>query len=82
MKCLVYRSKRYPDMYVYLDRELDDAELPEDLLTRVGGLEYALTFELTTERRLARADPETVLAAIADQGFYLQMPPRDQFGPG
>lgn len=77
MKCHVYRSRRHPDMYVYLDRALDDAELPEALLARVGTLEFALTFELTPQRRLARADPRKVLDAIGEQGFYLQMPPRD-----
>lgn len=77
MQCHVYRSKRYPDMYVYLDCALEDTELPEDLRERVGQLEYALTFELTPERSLARADAGQVLADIAEQGFYLQLPPRD-----
>jgi len=79
MQCHVYRSKRYPDMYVYLDRALADTELPDDLMARVGDLEYALSFELTAERSLARADAGQVLADIAEQGFYLQLPPRDEW---
>lgn len=75
MKCNVYRSMRKADTYVFLDREVEAAELPASLLELVGGLEFVLAFELTPGRRLARTDADTVLADIANQGFHLQLPP-------
>ena len=75
MHCLVYRSSRYPDMYLYLAEPPEDIELPPAVRERVGRLEFALAFELTPERRLARADAARVLADIEGQGFYLQLPP-------
>ena len=75
MKCLVYRSTRYPDMYLFVDRDPSDADVPQSLLERMGRLEFALELELTPERRLARTDGATVIASIEQQGFHLQMPP-------
>lgn len=80
MHCLVYRSSRYPDMYLYLAAAPEDVELPQAVLERVGRLEFALAFELTPERRLARADAARVLADIEGQGFYLQLPPSHFIG--
>jgi len=81
----VFRSTRHELMYVYvparLDREEDEAPsadlsvLPQTLLERFGSPVYALSFELTPGRKLAAADAEQVRTAIAEQGFYLQLPP-------
>lgn len=75
MRCLVYRSTRRADTYLYLPREDALDELPEALRDRLGRLEFALEFELTPERRLARCDARAVLAQIEDCGYYLQLPP-------
>jgi len=77
-----YRSSRHELMYVYLPARADVdtpsadlSVLPEALLQRFGTPVYALSFELTADRKLAAADAGQVLAAIKEQGFYLQMPP-------
>lgn len=75
MRCLVYRSTRRADTYLYLPREDALDELPEALRERLGRLELALEFDLTPERRLARCDARAVLAQIEDCGYYLQLPP-------
>lgn len=82
MKCLVYRSTRKADTYLFLDRQAEDAELPQDLRALVGPLEFALELELAPERRLARTDGATVLADIDRQGFHLQLPPGPDGSPG
>jgi uncharacterized protein YcgL (UPF0745 family) len=43
-----------------------------------GTPEFALEFELTPERRLAREDPRQVLANLHERGFHLQMPPQNE----
>jgi len=60
--------------------ECDLASLPEVLLDRFGVPEFSFAFTLTPGRKLVAADAETVLRAIQNQGFYLQMPP--QITPG
>ncbi|HET9049343.1 MAG TPA: YcgL domain-containing protein [Chiayiivirga sp.] len=75
MRCHVYKSRKRPDAYVYVDEHTDPANLPEALRNALGPLDPALSFDLTAERRLARADAATVITAIALQGYYVQLPP-------
>ncbi|MGK0171041.1 MAG: hypothetical protein ACI9W2_002770 [Gammaproteobacteria bacterium] len=73
--CWVYRGKKQPDMYLYVGAKDDFSDVPEELLARMGPLELALQFELDAQRRLARAEPTAVLSALAEHGYYLQLPP-------
>lgn len=77
MRCFVYRSTVHVDTYVYLPRKDDFDALPEPLRARLGRLELALEFDLTSERRLARCDPRVVMAQLEEPGYYLQLPPRE-----
>lgn len=71
----VYRSSRKQDMYLFVDAGDDLTAVPEALLARFGKPVEALSLMLTAERALARADAARVLESIAEQGFYLQLPP-------
>ncbi len=71
----VYKSSRHAEMYLYLEKGRDVSELPEPLLVRFGEPQPLMLLRLSEERKLARADAAQVLAAIDEQGFYLQMPP-------
>ncbi len=73
--CKIYRSSKKEGMYLYVDRMEDLTRIPDVLLQRFGKPELAMTIALSPERKLVRADVVKVLAAIAEQGFYLQMPP-------
>jgi uncharacterized protein YcgL (UPF0745 family) len=77
MKCWIYKSMRRPDHYLYSDRADDLPQVPAALHALLGPLDFVMELELSPARRLAQADVETVLAALRDQGYYLQMPPRD-----
>ena len=73
--CTIYRSPKKEGMYLYVDKQDDLSRVPESLLQRFGKPELAMTLALSTDRKLARADVGKVLASIAEQGYYLQMPP-------
>jgi len=73
--CAVYRSRRNPDTYIYVDHAEGLGRVPEVLLRELGGTERAMTLVLTPERRLARTSAAEVLRAIRTEGYYLQMPP-------
>jgi len=73
--CAVYRSRRNPDTYLYVDHHEGLSRVPEALQRELGGTERAMTLVLTPERRLARTSAAEVLRAIREQGYYLQMPP-------
>jgi uncharacterized protein YcgL (UPF0745 family) len=73
--CSVYRSPRKEGMYLYVEKSDELSRVPEPLLKQFGTPELAMTLALHPERKLARATAEEVLAAIEENGFYLQMPP-------
>ncbi len=75
MKCAVYKSLRKQDTYLYVEKSACLDELPQDLRQLLGKTSWVMDLELTPETRLARRNAEEVLATIARQGFYLQLPP-------
>ena len=79
--CRVYRSARRDGMYLYLPRDHDPASLPEPLQALFGPPQRVLDLLLTPHRRLARVAAGEVLEKIAEQGFYLQLPPADAEPP-
>ncbi len=72
---IVYKSTRIDQMYLFVDRDEGLERVPGALLTRFGKPIEAMRLELTPQRRLSRSDAPAVLDAIANQGFYLQLPP-------
>ena len=75
MQAHVYKSLRKAETYLYL-REKDAFDVvPPMVRAPLGELQPVLEFDLTPERRLARADAGTVRNNLLAQGFYLQAPP-------
>ncbi len=72
---VVYRSTRVDAMYLYVDASDGMTRVPVELMTRFGRPVEAMTLELDAQRKLARTSAIDVLNAIAQRGFYLQMPP-------
>lgn len=71
----VFRSAQQQEMYLYVDKAHGLVDVPEPLMARFGEPEAFMTILLAPDRKLARADAKEVLDKIAQQGFYLQMPP-------
>lgn len=74
--CTIYKGAREPELYLYVDRVEGLARVPEELLARFGTLSEVMTIKLAPTRKLARAQAPQVLAAIAEHGYYLQLPPQ------
>lgn len=77
MKCFIYKSSKQDQLYLYLPQKDEFADLPPALLQAMGQPAFVMELELTAGRKLARADTTEVLQGLAEQGFYLQLPPRD-----
>ena len=73
--CTIYKGSREPELYLYVDRVDGLTRVPDELLERFGNLAEVMTIKLTPQRKLARANAAQVLAAIAERGYYLQLPP-------
>ena len=75
MLCKIYRSERQQGAYLYTTLEQGLEPVPGLLLTKLGDLTEAMSIMLEPGRKLANANVETVMTALRDDGFYLQMPP-------
>ena len=80
MKSLVsiHKSPKRDEMYLYVKKGTDlNNDLPEALTQVFGQPKHLFDLLLTPEKKLARVESVTVLEAIREKGFYLQMPPAD-----
>lgn len=80
--CDVYRSSRKENLYIYVTKEEGLDRVPAELLAQFGEPEIALSFMLTSDRQLAKEDPERVLINLNNQGYHLQLPPAALGGQG
>jgi hypothetical protein len=71
----VYRSEKRAETYLYLahDRAFDD--LPADFRRAFGEPVFVMHLQLRPDRPLARVPVERVIEALADQGYFVQLPP-------
>ncbi len=75
MLASIYRSKKKEDMYLYLPTKGDFSKVPEALLKVFGEPQFALQLNLAKRDKLSRVDINEVKLKLANDGFYLQMPP-------
>ena len=74
MKTVIYKSSKKQDSYLYIEQEDDFSRLPEILISALGKLDLVMTLDLSSQKKLARADIKQVISALQQDGFYLQMP--------
>lgn len=79
--CQVYRSPKEEGMYLYVKKEEGIAKVPEELLTLFGIPQPAMVLLLTPDKKLARVSVEKVAESLESQGYYLQLPPRNEQDP-
>lgn len=77
MNCAIYRSLKKWDTYLYVEKKDDFERVPRPLRDMLGGLEFVMTLELGPRRKLANADAEQVRRELKEQGYYVQLPPKE-----
>jgi uncharacterized protein YcgL (UPF0745 family) len=75
MHCAIYKGSRKPESFLYIEHADDFARVPEALLSLFGELELVMELDLDNRARLANADIKEVKHLLAEQGYFLQMPP-------
>jgi uncharacterized protein YcgL (UPF0745 family) len=90
MHCLVYKSSRKDETYLFVpgreagaeNPEADLSRVPGGLLEHLGTLVFVMELELTPQRKLARANVEDVRENVISRGYYLQLPPGEDRSVG
>ncbi|AGP44804.1 YcgL domain-containing protein [Serratia plymuthica] len=75
MLCVIYRSPKRDQTYLYVEKKDDFSRVPEDLMKSFGSPQLAMVISLEGREKLASADIEKVKEALKEEGFYLQFPP-------
>ncbi len=73
LPCVVYKSLRKQDTYLYVPAEDDFSAVPEALRAALGKLEEVMRLELTPQTRLARNNARQIIDDLRTQGFHLQV---------
>ena len=75
MFCVIYRSTRRDQTYLYVEKRDDFSRVPETLMQSFGQPQLAMILPLDGRKKLVGADLEKVKEALTTQGYYLQLPP-------
>lgn len=74
--CLIYRSGKKEETYLYLKVGMPFEDLPEGLLESFGEPSLVMKLEIGPATRLAQADAARVARALEEDGYFLQLPPK------
>ena len=75
MLCAVYKSIRKPQTYIFVAKRDDFSQVPTPLLEKFGPPQLVSVLNMNNETKMAIAEAPKVIKAIAETGFYLQLPP-------
>ncbi|MCO7256052.1 YcgL domain-containing protein [Dickeya oryzae] len=75
MYCVIYRSSKREQTYLYVEKKDDFSRVPAELMKSFGLPHLVMLLPLDGSKKLASADIEKVKQMLKDQGFYLQLPP-------
>ncbi len=81
MQCYIYKSLKKADTYLYVRTRDGFDPVPDVLRNLLGRLQFVMELDLGARDSLANADPAEVIRLLDSQGYYLQLPPADYFGP-
>lgn len=78
IECIVYKSLKKDEMYIFLPATSELSELPDALTKVLGRTEEVMTLSLTPDKKMARGNAAEIMLSIEKQGFHLQMPENPQ----
>lgn len=73
--CLVYRSSKKAETYLFLPVGGVYEDLPGELRAMFGEPTLVMKLDLEPDSRLAQAEAPRVIEALESEGYFLQLPP-------
>ena len=75
MFCVIYRSSKQDQTYLYVENKDDFSRVPPELMAHFGKPVLSMLFPLNGSKKLVAADINKVKQDLEEQGYYLQLPP-------
>ena len=76
--CSVYKSSRKSGMFLYVPNKDDFNAVPQALMERFGTPLLVMHIPRKTDKQLHSVSPQKLQRAFEEDGFYLQMPPKQE----
>ena len=76
-RCTVLAATNQAYTYLYLREEFSLDETPPELRDLFRGARQVMELDLSERVVLAQADIDMVRRQLAENGYYLQLPPKD-----
>ncbi|MGF1694797.1 YcgL domain-containing protein [Vibrio kyushuensis] len=77
MLCSIYKSSKKEGTYLYIPKKDDFSQVPDTLMQMFGKPIFVMVIKLD-KHNLAQVNKEVVIQSLADEGFFLQLPPRQE----
>lgn len=78
MICAVYKTRKKAGMFLYVPKKGVFDDVPQALLSQFGTPELVMLLPLNKREQLGLVDKQKLIDALNNQGFYLQMPPKEE----
>jgi len=75
MLCVIYKSSKKEQTYLFVEKRDDFSRVPSALMTTFGTPVLVTLINLATKDKLAMADLSKVKQSLTQDGYYLQLPP-------
>jgi uncharacterized protein YcgL (UPF0745 family) len=75
MLCVIYKSPKKAQTYLFIKQRDKFADVPEALMTMFGTPTLVTIINLDNKDKLAMSDINKVRENLDSKGFYLQLPP-------
>jgi uncharacterized protein YcgL (UPF0745 family) len=77
MLCAIYKTRKKQGMYLYVPKKDHFDDVPDVLKEMFGKPELVTILALDKHKALANVDKQKLIDALTNEGFYLQMPPKE-----
>ena len=77
MLCAVYKTRKKQGMYLYVPKKDVFDDVPDPLMQRFGKPELVTLLALDKREKIAGIDKQKLTDELNSNGFYLQMPPKE-----
>jgi len=75
MLCVIYKSSKKDQTYLFVKKREDFSDVPPALMSTFGKPTLVTVLNLAGKDKLAMADINKVKSNLTGQGYYLQLPP-------
>ena len=76
--CVIYKTRVKQGLYLYVREKDQFKDVPDALMTQFGRPELVMVLPFSGNKSPAKIDKATLIKTLEEQGYYLQLPPKEE----